>query len=262
MERLGPAAATPDELIGTSAICGLITSINGNHMLTRRFFCKAGLALPLTACMPAKPQVSRAAMAEPDWPPVPEIYHALPEEPYPVPAVPDGVVAPILWRQNVANPFPNDAPGTIVVNPLSGFLYLIETPDLALRYGAGTGAAAFAWNGTARLQFMREWPVWKAPDTMIARRPEFAPYSVANGGMPPGPGNPLGARALYLFQNGQDTLYRIHGACEPEYLGKRVSSGCIRLLDQDVIDLYNRATHGATVRVLSAEGDRAMKAMY
>lgn len=231
-------------------------------MITRRLFCGAGLALPLSACFPARPQVSRAPMAAPDWPPVPDFYRAIETEPYPVPAIPDGVVPPILWRQPVRNPFPDDPPGTIVVNPLSGFLYLVETPARALRYGAGTGADAFAWNGTARLQFTRAWPVWKAPDSMIARRPEFAPYSVAKGGMPPGPGNPLGARALYLFQNGEDTLYRIHGACEPHYLGKRVSSGCIRLLDQDVIDLHARATHGATVRVLSAQGAQDMGGVY
>jgi len=88
---------------------------------------------------------------------------------------------------------------------------------------------------------------------MVMRRPELAPYTVAKGGMPGGPGNPLGARALYLFQNGEDTLYRIHGACEPQYLGKAVSSGCIRLLDQDIIDLERRARQGASVRVLPAE---------
>src|SRR3989338_10726694 len=94
---------------------------------------------------------------------------------------------------------------------------------------------------------------------MIARRPELAPFSVAHGGMTPGPGNPLGARALYLFQNGQDTLYRIHGACEPEYLGKPVSSGCIRLLDQDAIDLHRRASHGAIVRVLPSRQPEGVK---
>lgn len=232
-------------------------------MLTRRLFCGAGLALPLSACLPQSPaEVSRSPVPPPDLPPLPPIYGARPEEPYPVPAVPEGIVPPHLWRQSTANPFPDEAPGSIVVNPLSGFLYLIETPETALRYGAGTGAAAFAWSGTARMQFKRAWPVWKAPDSMIARRPEFAPYSVAKGGMPPGPGNPLGARALYLFQNGQDTLYRIHGACEPEYLGKRVSSGCVRLLDQDVIDLYDRVPHGATIRVLSAIEDKALRGLY
>ena len=97
---------------------------------------------------------------------------------------------------------------------------------------------------------------------MIERRPEFAPYSVANGGMPGGPGNPLGARALYLFQNKQDTLYRIHGACEPKYLGQAVSSGCIRLLDQDVIDLHDRVQDGAKVIVLASTRYGEFEALY
>lgn len=220
-------------------------------MLTRRLFVAAGAAATLSAC--AQPALIAPPQPEkPDWPPLPARYGAVTDEPHPVPAVPEGIVNPALWRQHVTNPHPAEAPGTIIVDPSAGFLYLVTNETSALRYGAGTGAAAFAWSGDARLQFSRKWPVWKAPDTMIARRPEFAPYSVANGGMPPGPGNPLGARALYLFQNGKDTLYRIHGACEPHYLGKAVSSGCIRLLDQDVIDLFDRATHGAKVRVLSA----------
>ncbi|GLS88868.1 hypothetical protein GCM10010873_38420 [Cypionkella aquatica] len=183
---------------------------------------------------------------------MPARYGALFTEPHPVPAVPDGIVDPILWGQEVENPFPFEAPGTIVVDPDAAFLHLITAPDRALRYGVSVGAAGFGWNGTARLQFRRKWPVWKAPDSMIARRPEFAPYSVANGGMPGGPGNPLGARALYLFQNGQDTLYRIHGACEPKYLGKAVSSGCIRMLDQDVIDLHDRVQDGGKVVVMAS----------
>ena len=112
------------------------------------------------------------------------------------------------------------------------------------------------------MQFRRKWPVWKAPDDMITRRPEFAPYSVANGGMPGGPGNPLGARALYLFQNRQDTLYRIHGACEPKYLGKSVSSGCIRMLNQDVIDLHDRVQDGCKVVVLASLGQSQFELPY
>ncbi len=176
--------------------------------------------------------------------------------------MPEGVVPHRLWRQEVSNPYPFDAPGTIVVDPGEGFLHLIENEGRAMRYGAGTGAAAFEWQGEARLQFCREWPRWKVPDEMIARRPELEPYSVANGGMGPGPGNPLGARALYLFQDGIDTLYRIHGACEPEYLGKAVSSGCVRLLDQDVIDLHGRVRHGAIVRVLPAAHPLRIDTLY
>jgi lipoprotein-anchoring transpeptidase ErfK/SrfK len=223
-------------------------------MITRRAFVAGGSAVALAACT-TSPQATSLAVAAPEadvFPPLPAFYGAITDEPYPVPAVPEGVVPPRLWRQEVANPFPQEDPGTIVIDPDAGFLHLIGNDGRALRYGAGTGAAAFEWQGVARLQFRRSWPRWKVPETMIARRPELEPYSVANGGMDPGPGNPLGARALYLFQNGEDTLYRIHGACEPQYLGKAVSSGCIRLLDQDVIDLHRRAQHGVTVRVLAS----------
>ena len=220
-------------------------------MFSRRAFLAAGSAVALSACAPA-PLPEQTPIVPVPAPPLPAFYGAVTTEPFPVPAVPEGVVEPRLWRQFVANPFPQDAPGTVVVDPGAGYLFLIGDDGRALRYGAGTGAAAFAWSGTARIQFSRAWPVWKAPDSMIERRPEFAPYSVANGGMPGGPGNPLGARALYLFQDGQDTLYRIHGACEPKYLGRAVSSGCIRLLDQDAIDIATRVPHGATVRVLPA----------
>jgi lipoprotein-anchoring transpeptidase ErfK/SrfK len=131
-----------------------------------------------------------------------------------------------------------------------------------LRYGAGTGAAAFVWSGVARNQFGREWPRWNVPEEMAERRPELRPYTVANGGMDPGPGNPLGARALYLFQDGVDTLYRIHGGCEPQYLGRAVSSGCVRLLDQDAIDLYERVPHGARVIVLPAVAPDFLSGAY
>lgn len=224
-------------------------------MMTRRAFAAAGAAAALSACAPQPPEPAPPpppAPPEPPPPPLPAHYGAITDEPFPIPAVPEGVVPPRLWRQEVENPYPFEAAGTVVVDPGAGYLHLIGTGGRAMRYGAGTGAAAFEWDGAARLQFCRDWPRWKVPEEMIARRPELAPYSVAAGGMDPGPGNPLGARALYLFQNGLDTLYRIHGACEPEYLGKAVSSGCIRLLDHDVIDLHRRVRHGATVKVLPA----------
>lgn len=231
-------------------------------MLTRRLFVAAAPALALSACIRPPEPPPAAPPPQPVWPPLPAFYGAVTDEPFPVPAVPEGVVDPRLWRQQVANPYPDDAPGTIVVDPAQGYLHLIESRETAMRYGAGTGAAAYQWNGTARLQFRRAWPVWKVPESMVLRRPDLAAYTVDKGGMPGGPGNPLGARALYLFQNGQDTLYRIHGACEPKYLGKPVSSGCVRLLDQDVIDLDRRATHGAAVRVLPAAMPKPMDSIY
>ena len=207
-------------------------------------------ALGLAACAPTPPTATK---------PVAEtgIYGARTDsgpngEPIEINAVRPAYLTESNRRQRVAYNGP-EAPGTIVVDPDAAYLHLITEGGRALRYGVSVGAAGFGWNGDAVMQFRRKWPVWKAPDSMIARRPEFAPYSVANGGMPGGPGNPMGARALYLFQNQQDTLYRIHGACEPKYLGRAVSSGCIRLLDQDIIDLERRVRQGASVRVLPAE---------
>lgn len=236
----------------------LIHSMKANTMISRRFFLAGAAASGLSACAAPPPIV------EPPPPiiPMPARYGAMPQEPHLVPAVPDGVVPEHLWRQEVENPFPFEAEGTVIVDPAAAYLHLVTANGRALRYGVSVGAEGYGWNGDARMQFGRKWPVWKAPDTMIARRPEFEPFSVANGGMPPGPGNPLGARALYLFQNGEDTLYRIHGACEPAYLGKAVSSGCIRMLDQDVIDLYDRVPHGAKVKVLPAEAPAIFAATY
>ncbi len=139
---------------------------------------------------------------------------------------------------------------------------LSRSSERATRYGVSVGAAGFAWEGTARIQFTREWPVWKVPEVMIERKPELAAYSVAKGGMQPGPGNPMGARAIYLFQNGVDTLYRIHGDASPRELGKAVSSGCIRMLNQDVIHLHARAVHGADVIVLSSVRPKGVAQLY
>lgn len=233
-------------------------------MISRRNFMAAASAAAVSACVrPTDPAVvSRADSAPTAFPPLPAHYGAVTDEPYPVPAVPEGVVPPHLWRQEVANPFPDHAPGTIVVDPDAALMHLVGQDGQAMRYGVGVGAAGFAWAGDAVMQYRRKWPRWRAPDSMIARHPRFEPYSVANGGMDPGPGNPLGARALYIFQNGEDTLYRIHGACEPEYLGKAVSAGCIRLLDQDAIDLHDRVRDGVRVVVLaSLKGDRTVS-MY
>jgi lipoprotein-anchoring transpeptidase ErfK/SrfK len=225
-------------------------------MMNRRLFAGGLGLMALGACAPrppiAPPLAFAPAVAAP-IPPLPAFYGAVLGEPFPVPPVPEGVVHPRLWRQEVDNPWPDETPGTIIVDPSAGYLHLVQEGGArALRYGAGTGAAAFAWSGVARNQFGREWPRWNVPEEMAERRPELRPYTVANGGMDPGPGNPLGARALYLFQDGVDTLYRIHGGCEPHYLGRAVSSGCVRLLDQDAIDLYDRVPHGARVVVLPA----------
>ncbi len=140
-----------------------------------------------------------------------------------------------------------ESPGTIIVDTASRHLYFIETGGKATRYGIGVGRQGFAWSGTATIKRKAEWPRWTPPASMIARQPELAKYA---GGMDGGIGNPLGARALYLYQGDRDTLYRLHGTNEPWSIGKAVSSGCIRLLNDDIVDLYNRAPAGTRVVVL------------
>jgi lipoprotein-anchoring transpeptidase ErfK/SrfK len=133
-----------------------------------------------------------------------------------------------------------EKPGTVIINTPERMLYLVQSDGKALRYGIGVGRPGFTWAGVKSVTMKREWPDWRPPDEMIRRRPDL-PHFMAGG-----PGNPLGARALYLG----DTLYRIHGSNEPWSIGMEVSSGCIRMRDEDVIDLYNRVPVGARVIVI------------
>ncbi len=165
-----------------------------------------------------------------------------------IPAVPYQRIDPRFYRQRVANPT-GEAPGTVVVDTQSRFLYLVESGGTAMRYGVGIGKEGFAWSGEGVIQWRQKWPRWKPPNEMVARKPELAQYSIENGGMEPGLMNPLGARAMYIFQNGEDTLYRLHGSPEWNSIGKAVSSGCVRLINQDVIDLYDRVPTKARIVV-------------
>lgn len=167
------------------------------------------------------------------------MYGAMPQEDFPIPAVDLKKVHPRFYRRMVDDPT-GERPGTIVVDTASFYLYLVMEGGKAMRYGVGLGRQGFTWSGEGVIQYKRRWPKWTPPDEMIARQPELEKYSVRNGGQPPGLRNPLGARALYIFQNGEDTLYRIHGSPEYWTIGKSVSSGCVRLMNQDIIDLYDR----------------------
>jgi lipoprotein-anchoring transpeptidase ErfK/SrfK len=140
----------------------------------------------------------------------------------------------------------NEKPGTIIVDTGAKHLYFVMPEGKAMRYGIGVGREGFEWSGTARVAMKREWPVWTPPAPMIRRQPELAKY---RGGMDPGISNPLGARALYLYNGRGDTGYRLHGTPEWWSIGQAMSSGCIRLMNQDIIDLYNRAEIGAKVIV-------------
>src|SRR5262249_40517554 len=141
----------------------------------------------------------------------------------------------------------SEPPGTIVVDTPNRYLYLVSGEGRAIRYGIEVGREGLAWSGAATIARKAEWPKWTPPPEMVARDPRTAPYA---NGMPGGPENPLGARALYLYQGDRDTLYRIHGGGKPRTLGKATSSGCIRLLDHDAIDLYERVPIGARTVVL------------
>ena len=144
-----------------------------------------------------------------------------------------------IARQTVPAPG-NHAPGTIIVNTTERRLYLIQENGTALKYGIGVGRIGFTWAGTTRVSAKKEWPTWTPPSQMLARRPDLPRF------MKGGPENPLGARAMYLGSS----LYRIHGSNEPETTGQAVSSGCFRLLNDDVIDLYSRVRVGAKVIVM------------
>jgi lipoprotein-anchoring transpeptidase ErfK/SrfK len=145
--------------------------------------------------------------------------------------------------------------GTIVVNASDHFLYFVQGGGRALRYGVGVGSEGFGWAGVASVHDKQEWPDWYPTKEILQRRPEIIPHlkPLQSGvGMAGGPDNPLGARALYLWQGNKDTLYRIHGTNEPWTIGRNVSSGCIRMVNDDAIDLYDRTPVGTKVLVLSS----------
>ena len=173
-------------------------------------------------------------------------YGAVTDAGYQLPRIPIEKVPRQFHRQEVDYDT-KEKPGTIIVDTQNKFLYFVEGDGRAIRYGIGVGREGFEWHGTAHVALKREWPTWTPPREMIKRQPELAKFA---DGMEPGLKNPLGARALYLFNKGGDMGYRLHGSPEWNSIGKAMSSGCIRLMNQDIIDLYDRAEVGAKVIVL------------
>ena len=166
-------------------------------------------------------------------------------EEFPVPRVNMARIPRQYHRQRVQYET-KKKPGSVVVDVDQRYLHFIEPDGMAIRYGIGVGREGFAWKGTASVGRKAKWPTWTPPSAMIRRQPELAIY---RGGMPGGVDNPLGARALYLFRGGRDTLYRLHGTNEPWSIGQAMSSGCVRMLNHDVIDLYERCKIGSRVYV-------------
>lgn len=153
------------------------------------------------------------------------------------------------FRRAIVDYHRKEAPGSIVVDSDNHYLYLVQAGGKAIRYGITVGEEAMAWSGIAKIGSKTEWPPWHPTPSEISRL--GVPKFVA-----PGPDNPMGSRALYLYSGGKDTLFRIHGTNQPEYIGASISSGCIRMTNEDVIDLYSRVKQGTIVVVLDPkQGD-------
>ncbi|QQR36512.1 L,D-transpeptidase [Devosia oryziradicis] len=215
-------------------------------MLSRRLFLIGVSAVALSACSSTRTPVVQEPVIDPYYQ---RMYGEVIGEPYRVAAMDLRRVDPKWWRQEV--PYSTtERPGTLVVDTPQRFLYLVLEGGRALRYGVGVGKTeALVFRGNATIGRKAEWPRWTPTKAMIAREPDrYGPYA---NGLPGGETNPLGPRALYLYKNGADTLFRLHGTTEPYTIGTNVSSGCIRLMNQDIIDLYARVPVGAKVVVIN-----------
>ncbi len=224
------------------------------RFLTVKILTATALSLTLAACVPGAPMPgATGAIVAPPTPKPGEnavLYAARNDGSFVVPAVPVEQVPVDFQRQDVA--FTTAEPvGTVIISPGEKHLYLVTGKNKATRYGISVGKAGFEWAGEALITSRQNWPMWTPPPEMIERKPELLQWEK---GQPGGPTNPLGARALYLTTNGIDYGYRIHGTPEWSSIGKNASSGCIRMINQDVMDLYGRVQDGAKVVVLNADG--------
>jgi lipoprotein-anchoring transpeptidase ErfK/SrfK len=202
--------------------------------MIRRLLIAALLSAPLAACQTAQQQPAAGDSA---W-----YIGAIPDKPHNIPLVDRRKMEAKYARQTVEYKGPEKA-GSIVVDIDERMLYLVQPEGRAIHYGVGVGRQGFSWKGIASVGRKGVWPNWSPTKTMVGIKPELPRYVEA------GLENPLGARALYLHQNGADTLFRIHGTNEPWSIGEQVSSGCVRMLNEDVADLYERVPVGTTVYV-------------
>lgn len=206
------------------------------------------LALGLAACAPTTTTTTT------DTSGVPPIYEARTDigpngEPVQIPAVRAAYLTERNRRQRVPYNGP-EAPGTIVVDPHARVLYDVLENGEAMRFGIAVGRAGKGFIGNGVISVKKQWPSWTPTQNMIRTEPEL--YAQFAGGLPGGLNNPLGSRALYLYRNGRDTYYRIHGTMDPSSIGKATSAGCIRLFNQDIMDLYDESELGNRVKVRSS----------
>jgi lipoprotein-anchoring transpeptidase ErfK/SrfK len=194
-----------------------------NHDISRRSLLLGGVSLTVSGCTSTLREVVD-----------------------PIKATVHPIVHPKLRKTRV--PYPSsEKPGTIIINTRERFLYAVEGDGWATRYGVAVGEENLTFRGTATVGHKATWPAWTPTSDMIKRKPRLAKYA---GGVPGGPDNPLGARALYLYQGRQDTMFRVHGTNEPWLIGTAVSNGCIRLTNENIIDLYDRTPLGTKVMVV------------
>ncbi|PZQ96893.1 MAG: L,D-transpeptidase [Cereibacter sphaeroides] len=215
-----------------------------------RLFAAGLVTLTIAGCVETSPTASTTPAAAPT--PVADNgnYVARQDGTFTIPAIPLEKVPPQYLRQTVDYPT-TEAPGTVIIDTAQRYLYFVTGKNTATRYGIAVGKAGFEWSGIANVADRKPWPTWTPPPEMIERKPELAKWA---GGQPGGLTNPLGARAIYLKTNGVDYGYRIHGTPEWQSIGRNASSGCIRMINQDVIDLYGRVPDGAKVIVLTHDG--------
>ncbi|MCF1707800.1 L,D-transpeptidase [Tabrizicola sp. J26] len=218
--------------------------------MLRRFLILAVLAV-LSACAPNGPPVTMQA--------VNPMYDGFQDGEYFIPAVPKEYLITHNIRTEV-DYFGPEAPGTIVVDVYSRRLYYVLDGGRAVRYGIAVGREGLSFKGSGTIQRKAEWPSWQPTRNMVRTRPDlYAPYAA---GLPGGLDNPLGARALYLYRGGRDTMFRIHGTIDPASIGRATSAGCIRLFNQDIIDLYNRVDIGTPVHVRTLDESRALEGIW
>lgn len=227
----------------------LLLAKNKGQAFSRREMFKGSALLGLGFLAACSPRTRTTELDGSISSPYVKMYGAQPKERFPLPAVNlDKIQQKYLRR--VVSYRTDEKVGTLIVDTKRYYLYLVQENNRAMRYGVGLGRAGFEWSGRAMVARKAAWPTWTPPAEMIQRQPELERWSWKNGGMPPGLENPLGARALYIYQDGRDTLYRLHGTAEVWSIGKAVSSGCVRLLNQDIIDLYNRVPPRSTIVVI------------
>ncbi len=252
--------------------------------LTRRMMiagASASAASCLAGCVGTNPNpvINAAAIPAPPppWPPqaahdmadavepqYSAIYAEVKDGNFTVPAVKLAQIDSAFLRKNVSYAS-KETPGTVVIDPANHFLYHVEEGGRATRYGVGVGREGFVWAGEATIKSKQEWPDWYPPKEMVDRRPDLKKVMVglqSGVGMHGGPSNPLGARAMYLWQGNKDTYFRIHGTNEPWTVGLSQSSGCIRMINQDAMDLYQKTPIGTRVVVLGSPNAQPAKVAH